>query len=120
MEPALGVIGACLPTLGPLFQGISPESVIRSIRSQISLHSLRSSKGSPKRSLTTTGHSGPSSGSQERLPRSVDTVEGSSTGENDVTSMELQDKNQSEKTWNDKRNVTHVNHGPYQRTEDMV
>ena len=120
MEPPLGVIGACLPCLGPLFQGISPESVIRSIRSQISLPSLRSPKGSPKRSLTTTSRSGPSSSSHERFAHSVDTAEGPSTFGNEITSVELQERNQLEKTWDGKRNVIHVNQDLHQRTEDMV
>ena len=34
--------------------------------------------------------------------------------------MELQDRNQLEKTWDRKRNVIHVNQDVYQRTEDMV
>ena len=36
------MIVACLPTLRPLFRGASPESVIQSIRSKLSLQSLRS------------------------------------------------------------------------------
>ncbi|KAK3175110.1 hypothetical protein OEA41_002356 [Lepraria neglecta] len=42
VEPTLGVIGACLLTLRPLFSGMSPESIIGSIRSALSLHSFRS------------------------------------------------------------------------------
>lgn len=42
VEPTLGVIGACLPTLRPVFKGMSPESVIGSIRSALSLRSFRS------------------------------------------------------------------------------
>ena len=44
LEPTLGVVGACLPTIRPLFQGFSPESIINSIRSVISLHSRRGSR----------------------------------------------------------------------------
>lgn len=120
IEPTLGVVGACLPTLGPLFKGVSPESIIRSIRSQISLPSLRSPKDSPKKSPTTTAHSGPSSDSHERFARSVEAAEGSSTVSNDITSMELQDRNQLEKTWDGKRNVIHVSQHVQQRTDDMV
>jgi hypothetical protein len=40
VEPCLAVIGACLPTLRPLFSGMSPESVIGSIRSALSLQSV--------------------------------------------------------------------------------
>ena len=42
VESSLGILGACLPTLRPMFKGFSPESVIRSIRSALSLHSLGS------------------------------------------------------------------------------
>ncbi|KAF2750984.1 hypothetical protein M011DRAFT_455943 [Sporormia fimetaria CBS 119925] len=52
-ETCIAVVGACLPTLRPLFRGWSPESVIGSIRSALSLssngsqrpHGLSSSKG---------------------------------------------------------------------------
>jgi len=44
IESSLGVLGACLPTLRPIFQGWSPESVINSVRSMISLESYRSSR----------------------------------------------------------------------------
>lgn len=121
IEPTLGVIGACLPTLRPLFSGISPESVIRSIRSQISLHSLRSPKSSPKGSTkgsrNTTSHSGPSSESNERFAH---TVEGLGTVENHITSMGLEDRDQREKTWDGRANGIHINQNVYQRTEDMV
>lgn len=48
VEASLAVVSACLPTIRPLFQGFSPESVIRSIRSRISLQSMgsKNSKGS--------------------------------------------------------------------------
>lgn len=51
VEASLAVVSASLPTIRPLFHGMSPESVIRSIRSRISLHSFHSggskvSKGS--------------------------------------------------------------------------
>lgn len=42
VEPTLGVIGACLPTLSPIFKGRSPASMIASVRSVLSLSSLRS------------------------------------------------------------------------------
>lgn len=38
----VGLLAACLPTIRFLFKGLSPESVINSIRSALSLHSLRS------------------------------------------------------------------------------
>lgn len=37
----VAVIVACLPPLRPLLHGVSFESVIRSLRSKVSLHSLR-------------------------------------------------------------------------------
>jgi hypothetical protein len=43
-ENCLAVVAACLPTLRPLFQGFSPESIIGSIRSAISLHSRNSAE----------------------------------------------------------------------------
>ncbi|KAF2190341.1 hypothetical protein K469DRAFT_443815, partial [Zopfia rhizophila CBS 207.26] len=41
-ETCIAVVGACLPTLRPLFHGWSPESVIGSVRSALSLGSLTS------------------------------------------------------------------------------
>lgn len=45
VEPCLGVIGACMPAMRPLFAGFSPQSIINSIRSVISLHSLGGRSG---------------------------------------------------------------------------
>ena len=42
VQMGVALIAACLPTLRPLFDGVSPESVIQSIRSNLSLSSLRS------------------------------------------------------------------------------
>lgn len=42
LEAYLGIVAACLPSIRFLFKGFSPESVINSIRSALSLHSLRS------------------------------------------------------------------------------
>ncbi|KAI4146134.1 MAG: hypothetical protein LQ340_006035 [Diploschistes diacapsis] len=52
IESSLGILGACLPALRPIFRGFSPESVIRSIRSALSLDSLgsRHSKTGSERS----------------------------------------------------------------------
>lgn len=44
IETGVAVPVACLPTLRPLFHGLSPESVMNSIRSVISLSSLHSSQ----------------------------------------------------------------------------
>ncbi|PQE20897.1 MFS transporter FHS family L-fucose permease protein [Rutstroemia sp. NJR-2017a BBW] len=44
VEVCIAVIAACLPTLRPLFAGGSPESVIGSRRSVLSLNSLDGSR----------------------------------------------------------------------------
>lgn len=59
VELGVGMIAICLPTLRPLFAGWSPESIIRSIRSAISLRSIQSggskaSKGSARKSVKGT------------------------------------------------------------------
>lgn len=41
LEAYLGILASCLPTIRFLFEGLSPDSVISSIRSDLSLHSLR-------------------------------------------------------------------------------
>ena len=46
VEASVGVIAACLPTLKPLLHGQSPESILRSLRSRLSLHSSRASASS--------------------------------------------------------------------------
>lgn len=42
LEASIGIISACLITLRPAFRGWSAESVLRSVRSALSLHSFRS------------------------------------------------------------------------------
>lgn len=44
LEIGIAMVAACLPVLRPLFQGWSPESIIRSFRSQLSLRSSGSGK----------------------------------------------------------------------------
>ena len=45
IEPCMGIICACLPILGPVFQGgHSPESLIGSIRSYISVRTQKSNR----------------------------------------------------------------------------
>lgn len=44
IETGVAIPVACLPTLRSMFRGLSPESLINSIRSKISLASLRSSQ----------------------------------------------------------------------------
>lgn len=52
LEIGIALVAACLPVLRPLFQGWSPESIIRSLRSQIS---LRSDGSGNKASLNAKG-----------------------------------------------------------------
>ena len=52
-ETCMAVVCACLPSLRPLFHGWSPESLVGSVRSAFSLHSLgqqRSQTSSENRS----------------------------------------------------------------------
>ena len=42
IEASLAIVSSSLPTIRPIFHGMSPESVIRSVRSVLSLNSLRS------------------------------------------------------------------------------
>ena len=56
VETAMAVISACLPTLRPLFHGFSPESILGSIRSRISLKSGGGSRGT--RSKDSSGSNG--------------------------------------------------------------
>lgn len=65
LEIGIAMVAACLPVLRPLFQGWSPESIIRSFRSQISLRSNGSgnkashqAKGDPKISESETAITG--------------------------------------------------------------
>lgn len=120
IEPTLGVLGACLPTLRPFFSGVSPESIIRSIRSQISLSSMRSPKVSPKGSANATSHSGPSRDSNERFAHPLEGVDGSGTVDNYISTTELEDRTPMEKNWRGKENGIHISHDVHQRTEDMV
>ena len=48
VELGVGMIAICLPTLRPLFRGWSPESIIRSIRSALSLRSVHSGDSSAR------------------------------------------------------------------------
>ena len=50
VELGVGMVAICLPTLRPLFRSWSPESIIRSIRSALSLRSIHSDGSSPRRS----------------------------------------------------------------------
>ncbi|KAI9792921.1 MAG: hypothetical protein M1816_001243 [Peltula sp. TS41687] len=51
LEVGVAMVACCLPTLRPLFQGFSPESVLLNIRNALSLRST-SSRGSSKRYQT--------------------------------------------------------------------
>lgn len=55
LEIGIAMVAACLPVLRPMFQGWSPESIIRSFRSQISVRSIGSgNKASPKGTVKRT------------------------------------------------------------------
>lgn len=65
LEIGIAMVAACLPVLRPLFHGWSPESIIRTFRSQISLRSSGSAnkasviaKGSAKRTESETAITG--------------------------------------------------------------
>ena len=47
LEIGIAMVAACLPVLRPLCQGWSPESIIRSFRSQLSLRSIGSGNKAP-------------------------------------------------------------------------
>ena len=60
VEAGVAVIAACLPTVRPLFLGKSPESLIGSIRSMLSLNSIgrshdRERRGSDSEALASGG-----------------------------------------------------------------
>lgn len=42
IEAALCIIAVCLPSLRPIFKGVSPENLLSSLRSVLSLHSFNS------------------------------------------------------------------------------
>lgn len=44
VEAGVGVIAACLPTLRPLLNARMPESIMNSVRSKLSINSLRSQR----------------------------------------------------------------------------
>ncbi|KAF2237619.1 hypothetical protein EV356DRAFT_510579 [Viridothelium virens] len=46
LEMGVGMVAICLPTLRPIFLGWSPETVLRNVRSALSLRSIGSSKRS--------------------------------------------------------------------------
>lgn len=50
LELGVGMIAICLPTIRPLFGAWSPESILRSIRSALSLRSIHSGGSSARRS----------------------------------------------------------------------
>lgn len=42
IEASLCIIAVCLPSLRPIFKGVSPENLLNSLRSVLSLHSFNS------------------------------------------------------------------------------
>lgn len=57
LEASIGIISACLITLRPAFRGWSAESVLRSVRSALSLHSIRSRGSNRSKDSNHTQHS---------------------------------------------------------------
>ncbi len=69
IEASLAIVSACLPTLRPLFHGFSPESVVRSFRSAMSLGSvgMTHSVGSKQSHASSSGNCKESSSSMVPL-----------------------------------------------------
>lgn len=67
VELGVGMIAICLPTLRPLFRGWSPESIIRSIRSALSLRSLYSGGSGTKKSAGRSAKDGQQTGSESSI-----------------------------------------------------
>lgn len=93
----MAVISACLPPMRPIFRGMSPESILGSIRERISLHSMRGSNHS-KESNGSKGSKGshPSRRGFSNLkdPRKPETESTSSqielhSGPKDATELEI-------------------------------
>ncbi|KAF4624982.1 hypothetical protein G7Y89_g13188 [Cudoniella acicularis] len=81
VEVCLGLLAACLPTIRFLFKGLSPDSVINSIRSAFSLHSFRSNRSRLYDDTTNpqTGENA-SNASNTHIVGSKETTENSSSG----------------------------------------
>lgn len=67
VELGVGIIAICLPTLRPLFRGWSPESIICSIRSALSLRSFHSGGSSAKRSAGRSAKDAQNLGSESSM-----------------------------------------------------
>jgi len=90
LEPNCSIIAACLPCYGTLFArqgGRSPESLVRSVRSVLSLRSRSSSKHSGK-SWNASGPSNPTVTDHDKnAPRSESQIELSEVPENGLTHL---------------------------------
>lgn len=87
IELGVGMIAICLPTLRPLFRGWSPESIIRSIRSALSLRSLHSGGSGPRKSAGRSAKDGQQIGSESSIIgiRMETTTSGKDSTEGTVT-----------------------------------
>ena len=91
-ETSLATIGACLPILRPIFHGHSPESIIKSIRSHISLSSRRS----PNQSKAVGIERQSSTESSVGLKNASEDLVGYNGVENETTVIPLRDMTPSE------------------------
>lgn len=60
VESSLGVVGACLPSMRPIFKDISLESVVRRVRSFVSISSIGSRESSETNDKSDDSSSAPS------------------------------------------------------------
>ena len=75
LELGVGMIAICLPAFRPLFAGWSPESILRSIRSVITLRSTSSSRSSTKASTGRSNKGRHRLGSESStMEHSMDTI----------------------------------------------
>ena len=69
VEASMAIVSATLPTLRPLFRGFSPESILGSIRSRISLQSM--GRGGSGGSNDSKGSKGSKAGKTNKSTRST-------------------------------------------------
>lgn len=86
-ESSLATIGACLPTLRPIFRSHPSESIIKNIRSHISLSSGKSSKQSKSSEINRNFSTESSVG----LKKASEVVGGYNGVENETTVVPLRD-----------------------------
>jgi len=88
VEVAVGTVAACIPTLRPIINARTPESIVNSVRSAITLNSLSSS--ARRRALqSSVGASGTDLKDFEQLTSSRSNHDANST----ITDIEAADSN---------------------------